>query len=365
MSGLRFHQAPSPKPGRTDIWAERDGELVCSLEVMAAPVRLAGATLRTAGIANVFTEEGHRRRGYASALMAHVHEVLVDAGYSTVALFGIPGFYGQFGYATIGCDFSLEVDTDVAAQAVGGHRLRLATAADLPAVAEMYNAVNADLDGSVVRDPADWIGLRHGSTILGASGLWIAEGAAAEPVGYVALREEPRKAEVIDAGFANSAVAPSLVAHAAAEAVKRQASTIRFELHPEFGLGSHVRRMECRIESIRPLDAGYMLCLLDQDAVLRAVQPTLRVRAAAHGSEAPARLNVKTALGTTAVDIDGRGPERMLLLPHERLTQLLFGYWSATEVAEVDGVGIAPQDVSWLAALFPRGDAYCYEPDRY
>ena len=178
MSRLRFHQAPSPKPGRTDVWTERDGELVCSLEIMAAPVRLAGATLRTAGIANVFTEEGHRRRGYASALMAHAHELLTDAGYSTVALFGIPGFYGQFGYATIGCDFAIEVATSVAEQAVGSHRLRPATTADLPAVAEIYNAVNAGLDGSVVRDPGEWIGLRHGSTILGATGLWIAEDAA-------------------------------------------------------------------------------------------------------------------------------------------------------------------------------------------
>ncbi len=365
MSRLRFHQAPSPKPGRSDIWAECDGELVCSLEIMAAPVRLAGATLHTAGIANVFTEEGHRRRGYASALMAHAHEVLADDGYSTVGLFGIPGFYGQFGYATIGCDFALEVDTDVAAQTVGGHRLRPAGAADLPAVAAIYNAVNAGLDGSVVRDPTDWIGLRRGSTILGTTGLWIAEDAAGEPVGYVALRDAPDKAEVLDAGFTEPVVAPSLVAHAAAEAVKRQAATIRFELHPEVGLGSFVRRMGCRLESIRPHDSGYMLRILDQGAVLGAIEPALRARAAAHDSEAPARLSVKTDLGTTAVEIGGRGPERTLALPHERLTQLLFGYWSAAEVAETEGAGIALGDVSWLTALFPRGDAYCYEPDRY
>ena len=72
---------------------------------MAAPIRLAGASLRTAGIANVFTPEPHRRRGYASALMAHTHDILIEAGYSAAALFGIPGFYGQFGYATIGCRF--------------------------------------------------------------------------------------------------------------------------------------------------------------------------------------------------------------------------------------------------------------------
>lgn len=365
MSRLRFHQAPSPKPGRSDIWAERNGELVCSLEIMAAPVRLAGATLRTAGIANVFTEEGHRRRGYASALMAHAHDLLADAGYSTVALFGIPKFYGQFGYATIGCDFAIEVATSVAEQAGGSHRLRSASAADLPAVAEIYNAVNADLDGSVVRDPADWIGLRHGSTILGTTGLWIAEDSDGRSVGYVALREDASRAEVIDAGFTESAVAPSLLAHAAGEAGMRQASSIRFELHPEFGLGSYVRRMDCKLEAVRPHDSGYMLRILHQDTVLRAVQSTLRDRAAACGHEAPSHLRVKTPLGTTAVEIGGPGPERTLALPHERLTQLLFGYWSSGEIAEVEHGSIAPEDLPWLAALFPRGDAYCFEPDRY
>ncbi|MCY4113614.1 MAG: GNAT family N-acetyltransferase [Chloroflexi bacterium] len=365
MSRLRFHQAPSPKPGRTDVWAELDDELVCSLEVMAAPVRLAGATLRTAGIANVFTEEGHRRRGYASALMAHAHDLLTDAGYSTVALFGIPGFYGQFGYATIGCDFAMEVETKVAEQAIGRHRARPADTRDLPAVADIYNAVNAGLDGSVVRDPADWIGLRNGSTILGTTGLWIAVDSDGRSVGYIALREDSTGVEVIDAGFTESAVAPSLVALVSVEAAKRQASSIRFELHPEVGLGSYVRRMECKQETVRPQDSGYMLRILDQDAVLRAIESTLPARAAVCGDEAPSRVRVTTPLGTTAVDVGGRGPERALALPHERLTQLLFGYWSAVEVAEVDDVSIAPEDLPWLAALFPRSDAYCYEPDRY
>ena len=149
------------------------------------------------------------------------------------------------------------------------------------------------------------------------------------------------------------------------KAVKHQAPAIRFELHPEVGLGSYVRRMDCKLAAVRPHDSGYMLRILDQDAVLRAVQPTLGDRAAACGHEAPSRLRVKTPLGTTVVDIGGPGPQRTLTLPHERLTQLLFGYWSAAEVAEVEGVRIVPVDVPWLTALFPRGDAYCYEPDRY
>ena len=181
----------------------------------------------------------------------------------------------------------------------------------------------------------------------------------------MALREDASRAEVIDGGFTDRAVAPSLVAHAAAEAVKRRASTIRFELHPEFGLGSYVRRMGSKLESVRPHDSGYMLRILDQDAVLRAVEPALRARSEGYVTEAPSRMHVTTALGTTTLELGGRGPERTLALPHERLAQLLFGYWSAAEVAEVEGVRIAARDVPWLSALFPRGDAYCYEPDRY
>ena len=365
MSRLRFHQAPSPKPGRTDIWAELDGEQVCTLEVMAAPIRLAGASLRTAGIANVFTPEPHRRRGYASALMAHTHDILIEAGYSAAALFGIPGFYGQFGYATIGCDFTMEVDARAAAQATGAYRLRPARQTDLPDVARMHNAVNARLNGSVIRDPSTWIGLRKGSTILGTTGLWLAEDADGQLAGYIAIREDPASAVVIDGGYRDPAVAPSLVAHAAAEAVRRQVETITFHLHPEFGLGAYVRRMETKLESIRGCDSGYMLRILDQDAVLRAMEPALRARAEGYGREAPARLRVMTNLGTTTVELHAHGEERTVALPHERLAQLVFGYWSAEEVAAAEGVRIAPDDVPWLAALFPRGDAFCHWPDEY
>ena len=365
MSRQRFHQAPSPKPGRTDIRAEIDGEQVCTLEVMAAPIRLAGAALRTAGIANVFTPEPHRRRGYASALMAHTHDILIEAGYSAAALFGIPGFYGQFGYATIGCDFTMEVDARAAAQATGAYRLRPARQTDLPDVARMHNAANGRLNGSVIRDPSTWIGLRKGSTILGTTGLWLAEDTVGQLAGYIAIREDPASAVVIDGGYRDPAVAPSLIAHAAAEAVRRQMETITFHLHPEFGLGAYVRRMETKLESVRGCDSGYMLRMLDQDAVLRAMEPALRARAEGYGREAPARLRVMTNLGTTNVELRTQGQERTVALPHERLAQLVFGYWSAEEVAAAEGVRIAPDDVPWLAALFPRGDAFCHWPDEY
>ena len=245
---------------------------------MAAPIRLAGAALLTAGIANVFTPEPHRRRGYASALMAHTHDILLEAGYSAAALFGIPGFYGQFGYATIGCDFTMEVDARAAAQATVAYRLRPARQTDLPDVARMHNAVNARLDGSVIRDPSTWIGLRKGSTILGTTGLWLAEDADGQLAGYIAIREDPASAVVIDGGYREPVVAPSLVAHAAATAIERQLETISFHLHPEFGLGAYVRRMETKLESVRGCDSGYMLRILDQDAVLRAMEPALRAR---------------------------------------------------------------------------------------
>ena len=72
-----------------------------------------------------------------------------------------------------------------------------------------------------------------------------------------------------------------------------------------------------------------------------------------------------TNLGTTNVELRTQGQERTVALPHERLAQLVFGYWSAEEVAAAEGVRIAPDDVPWLAALFPRGDAFCHWPDEY
>ena len=220
MSGLCFHQAPSPKPGRTDIWAERDGELVCSLEVMAAPVRLAGATLRTAGHRERLHRGGPpaprlRQRAYGARPRGPGQCRLFDSR-PLLAFQGL--LLPNSATPTIGCDFALEVDTDVAVQADGGppvasrecHR----SAGGRRALQRRQRQPRRLGRDAIPRTGSACATARRSSA---RPGLWIADDTAAEPVGYVALREDPGNAEVIDAGFADSAVAPSLVAHAAAE----------------------------------------------------------------------------------------------------------------------------------------------------
>ena len=52
-------------------------------------------------------------------------------------------------------------------------------------------------------------------------------------------------------------------------------------------------------------------------------------------------------------------------MPHERLTQLLHGYWDVSAVASLPGVDIPEAAIPALQKLFPREDSYCYWPDRY
>lgn len=365
MPELEFKHSRSRKPGRTDVWAESEGNRVSELEVLDMPTRLAGTTIRTAGIANLFTHPDRRGQGFATALVKHTHGHLRVHGYALAGLFAIPRFYSQFGYATIGCDFALDVTTEDASRVRGKHKVRAAHPRDLPTVARIFNASNQDLSGSVVRDPTTWTGLRNGSELLGTKGLWVAVDGDDQPVGYLASAERPTQMIVSDGAFRDPDAAPGLVAHAADEARKSGLRTIRFQLHPEFALGSYVRRLDSRSEIIRTRDARYMVRILDRSALFAAIGPRLRLRASAFSCETPAQLEIRTPTETTTARLKPHGKRRAISLGDELLTQLLFGYWSAGEMATSEGVCIAKSDLGWLSALFPRGDSFCYGPDAY
>lgn len=336
------------------------------LEVLDAPTRLAGAILHTAGIANVSTADRLRGRGYASALMEHSHRFLAAAGYSTAALFDVsPGFYGQFGYGAIGANFILELDTNITKRHTPPQRIRAACNRDLPAVAELYNATNEGLDGSIVRNPQTWNGLQEGSTLVGTKGLSVAVDSQDQTIGFIAIAEQPGQTLVVDAGFRDPGIALPLISYAATHSVRQRIATVQFCLHPEFGLGNYVRRLGGRMTSDRRCNSGYMIRVLDQDAVLSAIAPALRSRAASHTWKTPADLCITTPTGTTTVKLRPCGDKRDISLPCGRLAQLLFGHDAVAELSTAEDVEIANRDAPWLAKIFPKHDAFCYKPDAY
>ncbi len=347
------------------MWIEHAGERLSMLEVIDAQVRLCGAALRCAGIANVFTPPGLRGRGYARRLMQEALERLRDQGYLVAGLFGIQDFYDKYGFATVAPDFIISVPTHLLACQAGGLAVRPARPADLPHIAGIYNRVNHNVDYSLVRDPAAWAGPRRGSQGPRRALVMVAVGADDKPLGYLLYDDETEGFAVSDAGYLEIEAVSGLLRAAARIAASRGAPTMDFKLHPEVGLGAYLRRMFVIIESSRPDNHESMLRLLDQDRVLQAVTPVLARRARGWDGAPVGRLRLTTELGSTRARLGDHPAEIAVHMPHPRLAQLLFGYWSAGEIAETERLTLPSEHVRFLELLFPRHDGYCYWPDRY
>src|SRR5262249_25619422 len=106
---------------------------------------------RMDGIANVWTDEDVRKRGFSrqvmEAMVDHMRHTS-DAGLSV--LYGIRDYYPKFGFATQGSDQTVEL---APADDEPDGAWRQLTAADLPGVQAVYEAASADVCGAAIRRP--------------------------------------------------------------------------------------------------------------------------------------------------------------------------------------------------------------------
>ena len=336
------------------------------MQLLDLRMRVCGAELRSAGMVGVNTYPEHRNRGHARFMLERSLDVSRVRGFHISTLDGVPGMYQRWGYATTMPEVTITLLTRHAEAAHRRHRTRRARSADWPAVARIYNAATAGLDGSRVRDPRRWSGPRQGSwwDLLDTVTVVTLDGRD-RVSGYLVLDDVQDEVMVTDAQFRHVNVAETLLWVAARAALKRRVERIRFQLHPRLGFGAYLCSHDVAIETTRPVGRRQMARLLDQDAVLGAVAPTLRARARNYDGAVPGVLTFATDLGATDIRLSTGSDVRTVRLPQHRLVQLLFGYLSADQVAHSSSVRIAGRDLALLDALFPHGDAYCYWPDRY
>ncbi len=145
---------------------EDGGTRVASFKRYLRTIRFGDGTLRAVGIGAVFTPEGFRGRGYASAMLASMLDERRAAGDDVAYLFSDirPQFYAEIGFTELPSRaISLRADT-LPTTRVTVERLETR---DWPAVQRAFAARDADRDWAFERNAAiwNWIRLRikHGS----------------------------------------------------------------------------------------------------------------------------------------------------------------------------------------------------------
>jgi predicted N-acetyltransferase YhbS len=133
------------------------GRIVSTLQVFRKAVRMQGVVLQVGGVGNVFTAAEYRERRLASELLTHAVAAMDAHGFDLSLLFAVRlGFYGRHGWQSHVRHLVFIPPAPIAA--TGPYRIEPFTAADLPAVMQLYDSYNATLSGSTVRDQRYWQG---------------------------------------------------------------------------------------------------------------------------------------------------------------------------------------------------------------
>ncbi len=316
----------------------------------------AGAVTLPAGQVDlVATDTAYEGRGLVRALMGWAHRRSAERGHLLGVMIGIPYFYRLFGY-----EYALAIPPAPTLTGVpdapGSGVLRKATAADVPAIVRLQDAVQAPADVAVPHSEPRWRWLltRNGTTqwVVERDGDVVATGRATGADEGVLLAE---------AAAADPAAAADLVAALAATAgpdglaVQRRRGHVDDVCAPWYG-------------EVGDRTDQYYVRLPDPAAVLDALRPTLWQRHVAAGLDRAGRELVVSTFGEhyrLPVLDDRFGPVQVggpmqspgalggMGCAPDHLAAMLLGPLGVRGLARIRPDVYFGADPEWYDALFP------------
>jgi hypothetical protein len=379
---------------RLDVLA--DGKSVAHLVVVPLTIRVGVATVRVAGISDVWTEEAYRNQGHARRML----EAMLRHGRRSTAalslLYGIDNFYGKFGYATAGPMYHLRI-TDMAERPPLPHgwRVRPLRRRDLPAIKRLYELNTADAVGAALRSSRScvWSSLAAAANptnndecriVTDENGQVVAYAWRGANLNYVRDFERYGPdtlvlAEVMAATpLAADAVLGVCCAWAAEEAVRRKKPLdwIYTGLPPWGAVATAAAYRENWLDTQSFRSGGFMARTLSTLRLLTALQPELQRRLHAARSTFRGTLRIRTEEGAALLVVDDadvtlsqgqpsadRAVEDVEL-PQSALARLALGAFPPRDVLARLPKPPGEQAEELLATLFPRRDVHLYLPDR-
>lgn len=408
---------PNPTPNVTvtrqgpnfELAVKEGDERLAHLYVMTLKQRIGRAVLLTGGIGGVHTAPAQREKGLSRHLLTYAVQFMTENGYDWSGLFGIPNFYTRFGYASALPEGKLNIATRRAELAVARHRLRPMLESDLDTILSIYNQVNQDATGTIVREPGVWKGFSKASGWGTIPSVVVAvDGEAQDPssiLGYAVYNRFGNYITVAEVAALDETVYESLIAYFAKEAVAKRVESITFFAPREHPLTQTARRLGCSWQVHFYPDAEGMWRLLNLRSTFEKLLPEFearlrragllarRIRARSESSptvpsgsrprhKAPphgividtgecgcvgltvtgGRLRfVEVTEDTRATDVSGFP---RIAIDQQVIAQLLLGYRHIDEVIRTLGLRGRP-GCEWLQALFPDVEGVVWWPDRF
>lgn len=372
---VRHHPHTSP-PEWLFVEDDTTGAIVSSLCLIPWTWHYGGVAIRCGEMGIVGTDPNYRNRGLIRALDARFKELLDEGGYVLSHIQGIPYYYRQFGYEYAiplegGWEIELRHVPDEPPAHAAGFSFRLATEADIPALAALYDESAGDLDIHAVRDEATWRYLfEYEASTQSASQTWLVLGPDGSVVGYW-------RTERYGFGTGLTIGETSRLSHDAAVAVLVQAKKLATDRSkPYIRLALPYSTQLVRVAQQRggddPWKYAWQIYIPDPARLLRAIGPVLERRLAV---SAYAGLTQTVVINRyrdayalhfehgqlVSVDASGSSPESTLSLPPHLLAPLVLGYRSRAELrAMFPDVSCHDHSELLIDTLFPPMKSFVY-----
>lgn len=370
--------------GQTRIEAVLQGKTVSWLTVIHLKLRIGTAQVSMGGIGGVGTESAFRRKGYSRMCLDQSIETMRELGLETSVLFGIADFYPKWGFASAIAEPVLTISTRAAEESrpTPGQRIeKFDPERHTPALLELYAANNRERSASLVRPgPIIRDGLRHwvpfqkGSSWEMPVEAFVVLDQEGSVRGYAAHDDRPEAVVVVEAGYADPDVFPTIVAELASRAVQKRAGQITFHVPIDHPLAAYLHRHNSLHQVRYNKNSNGMARIIKLYETLRACAPDL-ARRMKNGPSLTRHfpLGIKTDIGSVTLQSvkgnirarPGLSARTVLEISQAALTQLLLGYRGLEDLAGAQEVRLPAPMLKILNPLFPAGFPYMWEADRF
>ena len=367
MAGAGYLDYRDKMEGEAKLWpslkredvriALLKGRIVSTFRIFPLTIRIGCVTVPIGGINNVSTHPRYRQKGYMRVLLTDGIEHMRQTGALISMLHGISSFYYKFGYAFVGCDYRLAIQTRVLTSFRKPLRVRKARQDDLPDMKRLYDDTYGQRTCSLVRDDRVWS--RLGPEIKRVR--LIIDGSN-RAKGYFWLANRKDVFRVTEACVENNEeVMRTLLAECGRLARLGIFAEAGFDVPPDHPLAMYCRGYDAVMTTSYKQNSGWMMRILNLEELFSVLEPELTRRlryshlAGWHGS-----FGIETDIGPVFLSISNgtvrrvpgkpRRPSQIMRTPQSLLSQLLVGYRSG---AQLSGDTVPPKLREIVAVLFP------------
>lgn len=370
--------------GITTVALMRGEERLSSTLVIPMTMQVGRSRLRMDGIGGVATPEEHRHKGYSRRVLEEAVSFMCSGDAVLTTLYGIPNFYPKYGYATLGPEPIIELQSlEERTSLPEGLAIRAGESGDLPALQRLYRDETATAIGSLVREDDWWIwGILEEALKPDANEVRVVvrDNMA---VGYAWkattcwwmehwTRHRPDGFKVAEAFAVDTDVADAVLAMCRLWSIDEQREQVAMAIPLTGQVGAAARLQNAQVLERYGDEAEFMGRTTGLAALLRALRPELEVRwRLVSGSMPSVAITIVTGhervtlIGNEQgieVESGGHGDIEVAIDPGN-IARLALGGFDPCRILERLG---APKSVTpMLTILFPQRFSYIYPADRF